>query len=52
MDESPELTIYSCDRPKSFAKLIEIVEQKFPGVPLDELEVLFGIVSITVKPKE
>lgn len=45
------LTIFHCERPKTFAELLRKVEQAFPDVSFEDLEPSFGIVSLEVRLK-
>ncbi len=49
---SDELTIYQCEKLKSWHDLVDIVEKHFPGVPASSLDVNFGIVSVTISLKK
>ncbi|MFA6463667.1 MAG: hypothetical protein WCV55_01525 [Candidatus Paceibacterota bacterium] len=50
--EHKELIIFHCERPKTFAELIERVEKAFPNIPFENLVPTFGIVSIHIAMKK
>jgi len=51
-DKPQELTVYHCDKLKSFAELVKKVKESFPEISFEELDIQLGIVSIIVKLKE
>jgi hypothetical protein len=46
------VTRYHVDKINTFDLLAKLVAEEFPGVPLSEIKVTFGIVSITLEGPE
>ena len=47
-----EFIMYYVDRPKNLAEFIKTVGREFPDVPFERLEIIPGIIFITIRVKQ